>query len=111
MMREAISTSRQMRLCFSSSGMNQLKPNSACLFNAPSGSLMPFGFECELECRTCKARGEFRLRHGLGLIRADLEQDHALGSHLHDDGGMEFAWSRWCVILLAGCWSPTLSCS
>ncbi len=41
MMSEAISTSRQMRLCFSSSGMNQLKPKAACLFIAPSGSLMP----------------------------------------------------------------------
>jgi hypothetical protein len=50
-----------------------------------------FGFECELECSTGITCGEFRPRQGLGGVGADLEQDDALGGHLDDDGGVEFA--------------------
>jgi len=55
MISEAISTSRQMRLCFNSSGMNHLKPNSALLVSAPSGSLTALRFERQLERRACVA--------------------------------------------------------
>ena len=93
MISEAISTSRQMRLCFSSSGMNQWKPKCGLVFQRAIGILDAFGFERQLECRAGEARGKVGLRHGLGLIGADLEQDHAVVLDLDDDGGMvKFAW-------------------